>query len=73
MVLVYKKILLVVKHTPYEMYTQMKQTGRAPLALRWERLKNRHMIHRECVDSLRSLLHRLGATYNIIGREELDR
>lgn len=73
MPLFYKKLLLVVKHTPFEMYSQMKQQGRAPLALRWERLKNRHMIHRECVDSVRSLLHRLGATYNIIGREELDR
>ena len=35
----YKRVLVVVKFTPYEAYTQLKLQGKAPKALRWERLQ----------------------------------
>lgn len=51
-------MLVVVKHTPYEAYTQLKLQGKAPRALRWERLRNRHESHRACVDELCDLVKR---------------
>lgn len=71
--LAFKRLLLVVKHTPYEMYLQMKSQGKAPLALRWERLKHRHQVHKECVRDLSELLTSLEVNYTMVGREELDR
>ncbi|CAM9934012.1 unnamed protein product [Phaeothamnion confervicola] len=69
----FRRILVVVKHTPYEQYVQLKAQGKAPLALRWERLKNRFMIHRECVNSLQAILERHNVKCLVVGREELDR
>eukprot|EP01041_Mallomonas_annulata_P014706 gene14706-31270_t len=69
----YRNILVVVKQTPYEQYLQLKAQGKAPVALRWERLKNRYEQHKQCVDSVASVLQKVGATYNIIGREEMHR
>lgn len=51
----------------------MKSQGKAPLALRWERLKHRHQVHRECVQDLSDLLRRMDVDFRMIGREELDR
>ena len=45
----YNRVLLVVKQSAYEAYLQMKTQGKAPLALRWERLKNRYHVHKACV------------------------
>ena len=46
----FNKILVVVKQTPYEQYLQLKAQGKAPVALRWERLKNRFESHSKCVN-----------------------
>ncbi len=52
----FSNILVVVKQTPYEQYLQLKAQGRAPVALRWERLKNRFTVHRKCVDDVTRIL-----------------
>jgi NAD+ kinase len=69
----YKNVLVVVKQTPYEFYSQLKLQGNAPVALRWERLKNRYMKHKGCVDEVCSILDNIGVKYTRIGREELHR
>jgi hypothetical protein len=69
----FRKLLVVVKHTPFEMYSQLKAQGKAPLALRWERLKNRYMVHRECVAAVQTILESHNVRYCVVGREELDR
>jgi len=68
----YENLLVVIKHTPYEMYKQLKLRGEAPLALRWERLKHRHNTHVKSVASLLELLKRqFTSNIQCIGREEL--
>ena len=69
----FSNILVIVKQTPYEFYLQLKSQGKAPVALRWERLKNRYMNHRACVDDVTKILNQSGINYDIIGREELHR
>jgi len=69
----YKNILVVVKQTPYESYSQLKAQGKAPVALRWERLKNRYETHRECVDNVTKIIDDIGINYLCVGREELYR
>ena len=69
----YHKILVVVKQTPFESYQQLKAQGKAPVALRWERLKNRYEAHRKCVDDVANIIKSIGIDYSIIGREELHR
>ena len=69
----FRNILVVVKQTPYEQYLQMKAQGKAPVALRWERLKNRYNVHRECVDAVTSILKKENVEFSVIGREELHR
>ena len=69
----FSNILVVVKQTPYEQYLQLKAQGKAPVALRWERLKDRYNVHKKCVDDVTSILQKIGITYSIIGREELHR
>lgn len=51
----------------------MKAQGKAPVALRWERLKNRFESHRRCVDSVTKILGDTGVDYNVIRRDELHR
>lgn len=67
----YRKVLVVVKQTAFQMYRQLKARGQAPLALRWERLENRDAVHRRCVQDVLRLLHSNSCTTNVIGREEL--
>lgn len=69
----FNNILVVVKQTPYEQYLQLKAQGRAPVALRWERLKNRYTVHKTCVDDVTSIIDSIGIKYSLIGREELHR
>lgn len=69
----FNNILIVVKQTPYEQYLQLKAQGRAPVALRWERLKNRYNVHKTCVDDVTNIIDNIGIKYSIIGREELHR
>ena len=69
----FTNILVVVKQTPYEQYMQLKAQGKAPVALRWERLKNRYEVHKKCVDDVTGILASVGVKYHVIGREELHR
>ena len=69
----FKNILVVIKQTPYEQYLQSKAQGKAPVALRWERLKNRFETHKECVDNVRNILSKSGVNYSIVSREEMHR
>lgn len=73
MIKAYRNILIVVKQTPYEQYLQLKAQGRAPVALRWERLKNRFSAHKKCVDDVTNVLEQIGINYNVIRRDELHR
>lgn len=41
--------------------------------MRWERLKNRYSVHRECVEKVTNILDKIDVTYSVIGREELHR
>ena len=69
----YRNILVVVKQTPFEFYSQLKQQGKAPVALRWERLRNRYIKHSQCVQEVIALLERTGVAFEKCGREELHR
>eukprot|EP01084_Bolivina_argentea_P283935 486439_1 len=71
--LVYKRVLVVVKHTAYQLYQQLKLQGKAPKAVRWGRLRNRHMVHREAVNTVLSSFDKLGVKYTTVSREDLDR
>jgi NAD+ kinase len=62
-----------VKQTPYEQYLQSKAQGKAPVALRWERLRNRFEAHKECVDNVRTILQKSGVNYSVVSREEMHR
>jgi NAD+ kinase len=73
MIKAFKNVLIVVKQTPYEQYLQLKAQGKAPVALRWERLQNRYTVHRNCVDNLTKIIDKIGIKYSVIGREELHR
>jgi NAD+ kinase len=69
----FKNVLLVVKQTPYEQYMQLKNQGKAPVALRWERLLNRFNTHQNCVKEVETVLNHVGIKYTKVGREELHR
>lgn len=69
----FNSILVVVKQTPYEHYSQMRAQGIAPVALRWERLQNRYEVHRQCVEALENVLKKIGIKYKIVQRQELHR
>jgi len=64
----------VVKHTPFEAYRQLKVQGKAPKALRWERLRDRHESHHRCVDELTDIVRRHAAReehVRVVSREDL--
>jgi NAD+ kinase len=73
MIRAFNNVLLVIKQTPYEQYVQLKNQGKAPVALRWERLLNRYQNHQKCVEEVESMLKNIGITYTKVGREELHR
>lgn len=73
MIKAFNHVLLVIKQTPYEHYMQLKNQGRAPVALRWERLLNRYTVHQACVTNVENLLKSVGIKYVKVGREELHR
>lgn len=52
---------------------QLKAQGKAPPALRWERLKNRYDAHKKCLDDVLEVLKKHAVDYIVIGREELHR
>lgn len=69
----FSNVLVVVKQTPYESYMQLKNQGKAPVALRWERLLNRYQAHQQCVGEVESVLKKMDIRYVKVGREELHR
>ena len=54
----FRRVLIVVKHTPFEAYAQLKLQGKAPKQLRWERLKDRYESHDLCVQELCSIVRK---------------
>jgi len=69
----FRNVMVVVKQTPYEQYLQLRNQGKAPVALRWARLKDRYDTHRSCVDKTTDLLNKLGVTYSVVSRDEMHR
>lgn len=69
----FNNVLLVIKQTPYEQYLQLKNQGKAPVALRWERLLNRFQAHQRTVQEVENILNHTGVKYVRVGREELHR
>lgn len=69
----FRRLLVVIKQTAYEEYSQLKMRGQAPKALRWTRLESRFHSHKQCVDNLLSILKANNVAYSCVNRVELDR
>ncbi len=52
---------------------QLKLRGQAPKALRWARLESRYQSHKECVETLLSILKANNVAFSCVNRVELDR
>ena len=64
-----KRMHLLIQYTIY----QLKLRGQAPKALRWKRLESRYHSHKECVESLLSILKANNVAFSCVNRVELDR
>ncbi|CAB9500683.1 Probable NADH kinase [Seminavis robusta] len=69
----HRNLLLVIKQTAFEEYSQLKLRGQAPKALRWKRLEKRYKAHKQCVNDLLTLLRRHKVNFSCVNRVELDR
>ena len=69
----YKNLLVVIKQTAFEQYSQLKLRGQAPKALRWKRLEQRYKVHKQCVNNLLAILKRHEVSFNCVNRVDLDR
>lgn len=69
----YKNLLVVIKQTAFEEYSQLKHRGQAPKALRWKRLEQRYKAHKQCVNDLLGVLRKHEVTFSCVNRVELDR
>lgn len=69
----FQRLLVVIKQTAYEEYSQLKLRGQAPKALRWKRLENRYKSHKKCVNDLLSVLRHHNISFNCVNRAEMDR
>lgn len=69
----YKNLLVVIKQTAFEEYSQLKLRGQAPKALRWKRLEQRYTAHKQCVNDLLSVLRQHQVNFSCVNRVELDR
>jgi NAD kinase len=69
----FHKVLVVIKQTAYEEYSQLRLRGKAPKALRWKRLENRYKAHKSCVNNLEGVLRHHNVDYECVNRVELDR
>mmetsp|Transcript_6922 Transcript_6922/g.8746 ORF Transcript_6922/g.8746 Transcript_6922/m.8746 type:complete len:374 (-) Transcript_6922:195-1316(-) len=70
---IFRKILVVIKQTAYEEYSQLRLRGQAPKALRWKRLENRYKAHKTCVNNLLGILRHHNVEFECVNRVELDR
>mmetsp|Transcript_23023 Transcript_23023/g.43275 ORF Transcript_23023/g.43275 Transcript_23023/m.43275 type:complete len:347 (-) Transcript_23023:40-1080(-) len=69
----FKNILLVIKQTAFESYSQLKLRGQAPKALRWKRLESRYNAHKSCVTDLIDILKSEDVSFKCVNRVDLDR
>ena len=73
----FRNLLLVIKQTAFEDYSQLKLRGLAPKALRWSRLESRHNAHKSCVEGIMGHLRDVnssgGVRFNVVSRGDLDR
>lgn len=69
----HQNLLLVIKQTAFEEYSQLKLRGQAPKALRWKRLEKRYKAHKQCVNDLLTMLRRHKVSFSCVNRVELDR
>ena len=69
----FRRLLVVIKQTAYEEYSQLRARGQAPKALRWKRLESRFHTHQQCVNDLVDILERNNLQFSCVNRVELDR
>ncbi|KAL7579905.1 hypothetical protein ACA910_004911 [Epithemia clementina (nom. ined.)] len=70
----FKNLLVVIKQTAFEEYSQLKLRGQAPKALRWKRLEQRYRAHKQCVTDLLALLRKHKVVqFSCVNRVDLDR
>lgn len=69
----YRNLLVVIKQTAFEEYSQLKLRGQAPKALRWKRLEQRYKAHKKCVNDLLGVLRKQEVAFSCVNRVELDR
>lgn len=69
----FQRLLVVIKQTAYEEYSQLKLRGQAPKALRWKRLESRYKSHKKCVNDLLGVLRHHRVEFSCVNRVELDR
>uniref|UniRef100_A0A7S4I1B0 NAD(+) kinase n=1 Tax=Odontella aurita TaxID=265563 RepID=A0A7S4I1B0_9STRA len=69
----FRNLLVVIKQTAYEEYSQLKLRGQAPKALRWKRLESRYKDHKSCVNDLLRILRHHKVDFSCVNRVELDR
>ena len=69
----FRRLLVVIKQTALEEYSQLLARGQAPKALRWKRLESRFHTHQQCVNDLVDILKRNNLQFSCVNRVELDR
>ena len=69
----FKNLLVVIKQTAFEEYSQLKLRGQAPKALRWKRLEQRYKAHKQTVTTLLAELRKHQVNFSCVNRVELDR
>ncbi|KAL7500404.1 hypothetical protein ACHAWT_008158 [Skeletonema menzelii] len=69
----FRRLLVVIKQTAFEEYSQLKLRGQAPKALRWKRLESRYLSHTQCVENLLAILKANNIAFSCVNRVELDR
>jgi len=69
----FNNLLVVIKQTAFEEYSQLKLRGQAPKALRWKRLEQRYKAHKQCVTDLLAILRQYQVNFSCVNRIELDR
>jgi len=69
----FRRLLVVIKQTAFEEYSQLRARGQAPKALRWKRLESRYQTHQQCVNDLLDILKRNNLEFSCVNRVELDR
>lgn len=69
----FRRLLVVIKQTAYEEYSQLKLRGKSPNALRWKRLESRYKTHKQCVNDLMVELKKHNVEFTCINRVEMDR